>query len=142
VGALPVKDLADAAHDMRELTANLSPLVSAVNDVSNRMKCLVAGIVEESQREARASLLTTLSEMNSKMTVALQSGLKTLIDEQGTALTKLNMLATSVSIEVNRMGAGHSLLELAAELQTLTEQLALVPKWPTFLTKLTAGRGA
>jgi phage shock protein A len=135
VEGLPVKDLASAAGEMHEMATNLAPLVSAVQDVSNRMKELVAESVAESQREARDALLKTLADMNSKMTQALQEGLKVLTDEQKATLVSLNAMANSIALEIRRMGAGQSLLELAAKLQSMTEQLARVPKLPKFFAK-------
>ena len=130
VDTLPLKDLSEAALGMRELTKNLSPLVSAVQDVSTRMKELVAGTIEESQREAREKLLKTLDEINLKMTTALQTGLQNLSDDQKGALAGLSNMASSVTQEIRRLGGGQTLLELALRLQRLGEDLSRVPKWP------------
>jgi uncharacterized phage infection (PIP) family protein YhgE len=142
VEGLPVQDLASAAGEMHEMAANLAPLIGAVQGVSSRMKELVAESLAESQREARDALLKTIADMNSTMTQALQEGLKLLTDEQKATLVSLNAMANSVALEIRRMGAGQSLLELAAKLQNLTEQLARVPKVPKFFAKSSAMRTA
>jgi hypothetical protein len=134
--------LASAAGEMHEMAANLAPLIGAVQGVSSRMKELVAESLAESQREARDALLKTIADMNSTMTQALQEGLKLLTDEQKATLVSLNAMANSVALEIRRMGAGQSLLELAAKLQNLTEQLARVPKVPKFFAKSSAMRTA
>ncbi len=140
VQALPIQDLSSAAHDMRALADNLAPLVGSVQDVTGRMKELVAGIVTESQREARDYILASLTEMNIKMTTALQGGLQTLSDEQKTTLTNLTANAQFVATAIAGLGGGKTLLDLAAQLQRLTDELARVPKLPGFLIRASANR--
>lgn len=130
VDALPVEDLSEAAQEMREIAKSLSPLVSSVQDVSLRMKELVAGTIADSQRDAREQLMKTLEEINSKMTAALQTGLQNLSDDQKVALANLSNMANSVTQEVRRLGGGQTLLELALRLQRLGDELSRIPKWP------------